>query len=256
MPPNLPYSPELDLLLGTSNGLILLKYDAMVLGVNATARRVLETTTEIRIENGRLTAMESCGLAELIRRTANAGGRGFVLAVNPSNGSLRHKPLFLFLVSIPADVAHESMMSYGPIVAVVVGDPELELRPNAGVLKHLFGLTPRECTIAGIVMNGRGPESIVRELRITANTARGHMKAIMSKTGTKRQSELVRFLLSSPALTCPPELLIDLEQVYKRNVKTFRPAEAKSHRQTGATTEIRLSDYWRREWSSPSPQRH
>ena len=40
---------------------------------------------------------------------------------------------------------------------------------------------------------------VADELEITLNTARTHLKQVFEKTGTKRQAELVRLLLQSPA---------------------------------------------------------
>jgi DNA-binding CsgD family transcriptional regulator len=59
-----------------------------------------------------------------------------------------------------------------------------------------YALTPTEASVARRLATGSGLEQIARELDISLNTVRGHLKQIFAKTGTHRQVELVCKLLS------------------------------------------------------------
>lgn len=67
------------------------------------------------------------------------------------------------------------------------------------LLQELFAFSPTESKIAGLLMEGYAMEHISAELAITENTARNHLKSLFAKTQTKKQAELLRMLLCSPA---------------------------------------------------------
>ncbi len=85
------------------------------------------------------------------------------------------------------------------LAAIVVGDGEGDGGSAEGVLSALYGLTPAEASVASLLMQGRSAEEICAELRVQMNTTRTHMKRVFSKTGTGRQGELIRLLLTGPA---------------------------------------------------------
>jgi DNA-binding CsgD family transcriptional regulator len=66
----------------------------------------------------------------------------------------------------------------------------------AAAIKHLHGLTAAESRIASMLAGGQSVSEICRQLDIKPNTARTHLKHIFSKTGIRRQSELVKLILS------------------------------------------------------------
>jgi DNA-binding CsgD family transcriptional regulator len=190
--------PPFQLFDGTVNGLLLVDGDGVILGTNSTAREIIEASPFIRIEDGKLLADDRIGLTQIIHRAAAEHGRACILEIRPKE---RSKPLYLLATRVEPTLM--SLFPNDSVIAVIIGDPEFDLQPNFDVLRQLFGLTPRESVVAAMVMNGHGSSDIVRELRISANTARGYLKSVMSKTGARRQCELMRVLLSSPALAYP-----------------------------------------------------
>jgi DNA-binding CsgD family transcriptional regulator/PAS domain-containing protein len=88
-------------------------------------------------------------------------------------------------------------------VAVFIGsdvtEPDAKEVP-AEVIQKLFGLTPKEATLALRLAAGRTLQEAAEELGISPNTARAHLRAIFSKTGFDRQTKLVRALLQSVAM--------------------------------------------------------
>jgi DNA-binding CsgD family transcriptional regulator len=61
-------------------------------------------------------------------------------------------------------------------------------------LAPAFGLTPAEIRVCGELFLGKPIAEIADHLGISVETARSHMKAILHKTGTSRQSQLMLFL--------------------------------------------------------------
>lgn len=67
--------------------------------------------------------------------------------------------------------------------------------PHIGSLhlvQSLFDLTGRELQVVRLLADGHSLESLAHCMKISLNTARAHLRAIFSKTGTSRQSELIQ----------------------------------------------------------------
>ena len=84
------------------------------------------------------------------------------------------------------------------VVAVFVTDPEKQPHTAADTLWRLFQLTPAETRLAGLLAGGNTVKDSAAQLHVTVQTARSRLKEIFLKTGTSRQSELVRLLLKLP----------------------------------------------------------
>ena len=86
-----------------------------------------------------------------------------------------------------------------PSVAVFVRDTEGRVDPPVRLAQQLFQLTPAETALAIQLANGLSLEEAAEMLNIKRNTARAHLRSIFSKTGVRRQTELVRIFLNSVA---------------------------------------------------------
>lgn len=65
------------------------------------------------------------------------------------------------------------------------------------VAAAIFGLSPAQREVAGLVVEGLSNREIAERLAITANTVRTHLNRVFEKTGVRTQPALVRVLLSS-----------------------------------------------------------
>ena len=68
------------------------------------------------------------------------------------------------------------------------------------LLGKLYNLSPAELRVASALLAGRSPEEYAQEADVTLNTVRSQLKNLFSKTGTRRQSELVAVLSRVPPL--------------------------------------------------------
>ena len=64
-----------------------------------------------------------------------------------------------------------------------------------GLLRATFGCTAREATLALTLSRGCTLAEAAGVLGISIHTARTHLKRVFRKTGTKRQTELLRLVL-------------------------------------------------------------
>ena len=67
-------------------------------------------------------------------------------------------------------------------------------------MAELFGLTESEALLATLLANGYTLGEAAAKLRLTESSVRTYSKKIFSKTGAKRQAELVRLILKTVSL--------------------------------------------------------
>jgi len=78
-------------------------------------------------------------------------------------------------------------------------DPEKTPTITADLVRRLFDLSASEAELAIFLCAGKTLEEVAAERCRSIHTVRSQLKSVFSKTGTKRQTDLVSLLLSSPA---------------------------------------------------------
>jgi len=83
----------------------------------------------------------------------------------------------------------------GAVAAVLlVSDPDASTELAAQALRRIYGLTPREAQLAGLIGEGNGLGEAAGALGVTRHTAQSHLKAIYAKTGLRSQAALARLI--------------------------------------------------------------
>ncbi len=167
--------------------------------MNGAAESLLREGDGLLLSRKRLSVKnpeESSKLHSLIESaTATGAGRG----VQPGGAMLLHRqgrrPLQLSIVPFNSNLM---LFDTLPCALVFVTDPDRQSSSRAGVLSSLYQLTPAECRLADLLLQGNDLGEVAECLRITRGTARFMLKSIFRKTDTHRQSELTRFLLGLP----------------------------------------------------------
>ncbi len=181
-------------------GVVLLSGASRVLGVNRAARRILASGDGLGVQAGVLRAADGAECRDLHDLVASQGaangsapakGGGEARRVSRPSGA---RPLELWVQPVGPNPPEP-----GARVALFVTDPEETIELPASRLRSLYGFTPTEARVAAKIAGGLSPESVGAAIGVQANTVRMHLKRIFAKTGTRRQSELVRLLLSGPA---------------------------------------------------------
>jgi DNA-binding CsgD family transcriptional regulator len=78
-----------------------------------------------------------------------------------------------------------------------VADPARHVDVAATRISAVFPLTPAEAQVARALLDGQSTEELADRLGITVQTARTHVKRVLQKTECRRQSELVRLLVTT-----------------------------------------------------------
>lgn len=87
--------------------------------------------------------------------------------------------------------------------AVMVLVPRATPNPPEAValLRTLYALSRREADLAIAIANGKTPQDYARDAGLEISTVRSQLKSVFIKTGTHRQTELVRLLSVLPRLS-------------------------------------------------------
>jgi DNA-binding CsgD family transcriptional regulator/PAS domain-containing protein len=128
----------------------------------------------------------------------SAAGDGLMRAARPSG-----KRPYALLVS-PFRGEADVVAAARPALCISITDPDDDALLPEPALRRLFNLTRSEARLAARLARGEALMAAAAGIGISYATARTQLAAIFRKTGTSRQGELVRLLLSGmPAAPAP-----------------------------------------------------
>ncbi|WP_256659470.1 helix-turn-helix transcriptional regulator [Pseudomonas sp. H9] len=178
---------------------MVLDQSGSVLELNPVAREILASNDGLKLVGGRLEATYPSDNRELQRVLRTAFSRqtgedsgGEAMSISRPSGQVS---LGVVVESIPSQELVEGKGR--PAAVVYIRDAVSKSLASTVVTKQLFNLTPAETSLALELANGLSLEEAAEELNIRRNTARAHLRSIFSKTGVRRQTELVRIMLNS-----------------------------------------------------------
>ncbi len=174
----------------------LLSGNCRVLFANPKAEDLVRRQMGLRYERGQLAA-STPALTHRLHALARAGswpGRangdiGGTIELSRGENCL---PLLAHVIPLAASRAAAVFDIGGPAAAVFVVDPAAGLGAQIERFYARFGLTIAETRVLGEIIGGNGLLAAAGRLKITEATARSHANRILAKTGTSRQTELIR----------------------------------------------------------------
>ena len=186
-------------------GIVLLDSKAHVLHANTRAHALAQESEILRIGNSFLGEQElhatrhsdDLRLQTSMRKVVSTG-RG--LPIQAGHGmrlpGLRHD-LHLLISPLPQQSEPFGTQAAG---AVFISNPATVLHELDAVLRLTYGLTVAESLLAQALVNGLSVKEFADERGTSIHTVRVQLKAITSKVGVRRQTELVRTILNGPAM--------------------------------------------------------
>jgi DNA-binding CsgD family transcriptional regulator len=182
-------------------GVFLLDAAGRVVYANSRAEAVLRAAEGLKLAQGRLRAVlpdQDQPLQQLLQAALRLG----VANGTPSRFLLlsRRRQTLPLRVSAAPFRLESAWLGAGVGAVVFVHDPALQAASRAEAMRALFGLTPTESRVAEHLLAGLETNELAARMAITQQTARFHIKRILAKTGTRRQTELMRLMLSLPGV--------------------------------------------------------
>jgi DNA-binding CsgD family transcriptional regulator len=175
-------------------GILVIAETGRVIASNRAGRFALDHGGAINESHGIVTLSSETHnhmLQDLLDR-ARAGDRSQAALRVPRES---RKPLLILFVPVEEDFARESHDN--PLALLIMNGPTHE--PDAALLTDFFGFSAAEARVASFLMQGKTVVDVAKALDIEQSTTRNHLKHMYSKTATRKQSELVHALLTSPA---------------------------------------------------------
>ena len=183
-------------------GFMLLRHDGKVLHANAAAERLLSVAEGLCVRGGILSAIQpsaDTGLREAVAAASGADAlppRGRALQVPRGEDA---PALSVLLLPFRHDTCWG--LPLAPAVLAIVADPAAAHRIDLGHLTAWFGLTPSEAELANTLLAGHDLRAIATTRHREMATVRTQLARLMTKTGTHRQSDLIRLLDRLPRAT-------------------------------------------------------
>ncbi len=178
-------------------GIILLDQNGRIIEMDDEARCKFERQTDLRVNKGWLRLRNRRQDAELRDRISKLLFQplGLKRSMVMDVGGDAH--LELLLCTVDPGVGFATAVA--PRLAVYFSSIAEGGVIDAWQLAELYHLTNREAALAGLLARGLTLAESADELGITEQTARTYSKRIFLKTGVRRQTELVRRILTSVA---------------------------------------------------------
>jgi len=127
-------------------------------------------------------------LALLQQASSRQAQRGALAVDRPEGGRYT-----VLIAPMPADSPLVAD-SRRPLVLLMAHDPNASEAQPLEVLAALYGLSPAECRLAALLLEGDTPAEAAERLQVQVSTVRTQLKSMFWKTGTHRQGELLKLL--------------------------------------------------------------
>jgi DNA-binding CsgD family transcriptional regulator len=192
---------------GGFNALASLSVGVLVVGagnrvrlLNQAAENLAVAGAGIKIHNGRLilsdarlderlrAAVRRASLAPL-GRSLSAGETILIPAGENQSFALRVSPL------APDTIAPAAVE---PLAAVFVGVPACAPPSWTERVRAVYALTPAESRLVFALLNGRRLGEYAAGAGVSIHTAQSQLKSVFAKTGSRRQSDLIRRIVGDP----------------------------------------------------------
>lgn len=185
-------------------GIVIVDGDATIKFTNQTAREITDLKDGLLFRKGTIYTglpKQRIRLLEIIKNTVENAKKNYtlpneVIALLRPSGA---EPLSVMVCSL-----WNNHLRFGlekpdePLAVLFITAPERQLEAPAETLQNLFGLTKAEAILTEKLVAGMTLEEISTDLSITKHTARKHLKSIFDKTGSNRQAQLVKLVMSTP----------------------------------------------------------
>lgn len=172
-----------------NQGVALIDRVCRVSFANALASAICRETDGLSLRAGELIATtkpDSSRLSQALKRAVGESQGASLRLERPS----QRRPLSILITPLALPVGQKGSTA----ALVLINDPERSAAPPKTRLIQAYGLTSAEAGVAQLMLRGDDIAVVARRLCISIETARTHLRRVLAKTGTHRQSDLVLML--------------------------------------------------------------
>lgn len=179
-------------------GIMLVAQDGFIIFANAMARELMRRGEGLQA-NGGWVATTSHDITRRLRAfisrsaTEPDGKRIGAATIILERGTGRSS---LFVHVMPIE-RRSATTAQSATAAIFIIAPDFYALPSFNAFAALHGLTRCEARVFREIISGQGLIAASTQLRISEATARTHLRNIFEKTGTNRQTELLRLFFKA-----------------------------------------------------------
>ena len=194
-----------DTLDGLSAGLFLIDASGRIVHANAAGHAILQADDYLSTTGGRLFANEpnvDLTLREIFAAAAEGdaavGIKGISVPLLARDGT-RHVG---HVLPLTAGARRRAREGYGAVAALFVHQASLDTPSPPEVIARTYKLTPAELRVLLAVVEVGGVPEVAEALGVSSETVKTHLGRVYSKTGVRRQADLVKLVagFASPLL--------------------------------------------------------
>lgn len=184
-----------------SFGVIIINERGHVVRINEPAAHMMEQTRLLRMAGRVLEARPVAAnqrLAALVQEMLHVGSPSAAAASLKLTSEKADQSLYLLLKPIHDGEAEPKGPALG--IAIFLSADKLQRNVSIGALATLYGISRAEVALVAELLDGASIIEAATELGISEHTARAQLRSIFVKTGTHRQTDLIRLVLTSLAI--------------------------------------------------------
>ncbi len=187
----------------SGHGLIVLNEELQIAYLNRIAARLLGEGGALSADNGTICLADeqaACKFDELVQicmaasRSQSILAGGSVAITRPESS-----PLAVTVMPYRRQESLQTLVAGAGRVVVTIFDPDRPRLDTRSMLREMYRLSEIEADVCWRLGNGDTLEQIALDTATTRETVRSQLKRLFAKTGTNRQSDLVRLVLLGPA---------------------------------------------------------
>jgi len=188
-------------------GVLLVNAQGKLISTNQHSLDIIADNNSLCLKNDVLcitSAKQDHQLKNLIERAANTTLAAADEHVSPFriDGKNENAPLSLLITPDPYPNPTYDRLAEN-CAAIFISSASISQQISVTALQTLFSLSRAEAQLASLLVSGVNLSQAAEQSCIAKNTAKVQLKAIFSKLGVNRQAELIKRILSSPAVIQP-----------------------------------------------------
>ncbi|MBC3872474.1 helix-turn-helix transcriptional regulator [Undibacterium flavidum] len=174
-------------------GMIIVCDNKYVHFINQAAESILRRRNEIKITGNKIEVASSSSNKVMNAIHAACGVKGPRVSSGLKLGLNNQLNLHLILTPLPSLFHPQHALSKN-FALIVVQDLSIPMHTKEFLLTQMYGLSVAEARVACALLKGSTPKQIAIDSGVAISTIRSQLKAIFSKTGTSKQTELTQIL--------------------------------------------------------------
>jgi DNA-binding CsgD family transcriptional regulator len=177
----------------SSLGMVIVCENRIVHFINQAAESILRRRHEIKITGNKLEVPSSSSNKVVNAINAACGIKGPRVSSGLKLGLNNQLNLHLIVTPLPS-IFHPHHYLSKNFALIVAQDLSIPMHTKEFLLTQMYGLSVAEARVACALLKGSTPKQIAIDAGVAISTIRSQLKAIFSKTGTAKQTELMQIL--------------------------------------------------------------